>query len=57
MSWYKGAGEELSVFSDAQPRIVVPGDSIPFVGMIRDRERHVGRRYALGHVSYFHNFL
>ncbi|CAB3241485.1 unnamed protein product [Arctia plantaginis] len=47
MSWYKGAGEELSVFSDAQPRILVPGDSIPFVGVIRDRERHVGRRQLL----------
>ncbi|XP_075981879.1 uncharacterized protein LOC142980410 isoform X2 [Anticarsia gemmatalis] len=47
VGWRKGAGEELSMFSDAQPRILVPGDSIPFVGVLRDRERHPTSRRQL----------
>ncbi|XP_026736271.1 uncharacterized protein LOC113499884 isoform X2 [Trichoplusia ni] len=37
VGWRKGAGEELSVFSNAQPRIMVPGDTLPFIGVLRDR--------------------
>ncbi|CAH0591412.1 unnamed protein product [Chrysodeixis includens] len=37
VGWRKGAGEELSVFSNAQPRIFVPGDTLPFIGVLRDR--------------------
>ncbi|XP_037303544.1 uncharacterized protein LOC115454552 isoform X2 [Manduca sexta] len=43
--WRKGAGEELSLFSNAQPRILVPGDTIPFIGVLKDRHndnrRHI----------------
>ncbi|XP_072945723.1 uncharacterized protein [Epargyreus clarus] len=35
--WRKGAGEELSLFTNDPPRILVPGDPLPFVGMLRDR--------------------
>ncbi|PZC80113.1 hypothetical protein B5X24_HaOG215335 [Helicoverpa armigera] len=45
--WRKGAGEELSMFSDAQPRIVLPGDTLPFIGVLRDTHP-TARRPPLG---------
>ncbi|XP_068622927.1 uncharacterized protein [Battus philenor] len=43
--WYKGAGEELSVFVEP-PRILRPGDVLPFVGVLADRhaDRNADRR-------------
>ncbi|XP_059046695.1 uncharacterized protein LOC131842181 [Achroia grisella] len=43
--WRKGAGEELSVFSEARPRVLVPGDVLPFVGALRDYRD--GRRHLI----------
>ncbi|XP_031764970.1 uncharacterized protein LOC113512156 isoform X2 [Galleria mellonella] len=43
--WRKGAGEEVSVFSEARPRVVVPGDILPFVGALRDTRD--GRRHLI----------
>ncbi|KAJ8728863.1 hypothetical protein PYW07_006559 [Mythimna separata] len=45
VGWRKGAGEELSMFSNAQPRILVPGDTLPFIGVLRDRHGNT-RRYV-----------
>ncbi|KAF9422110.1 hypothetical protein HW555_002131 [Spodoptera exigua] len=47
VGWRKGAGEELSVFSNAQPRILVPGDTLPFIGVLRDRHGNA-RRSPIG---------
>lgn len=44
VGWRKGAGEELSMFRDAQPRVLVPGDTIPFVGVLKDRDQHTSSR-------------
>lgn len=47
VGWRKGAGEELSIFSNAQPRILVPGDTLPFIGVLRDRHGNA-RRSPIG---------
>ncbi|XP_028172623.1 uncharacterized protein LOC114361689 [Ostrinia furnacalis] len=46
VGWRKGAGEEISMFSNAQPRILLPGDTLPFVGVLRDRHND-NRRYLI----------
>ncbi|KAM3965976.1 uncharacterized protein ACR2FA_012834 [Aphomia sociella] len=43
--WRKGAGEELSVFSEARPRVLLPGDALPFLGVLRDARD--GRRHLI----------
>ncbi|CAH0397176.1 unnamed protein product [Chilo suppressalis] len=37
VGWRKGAGEEMSVYTNTQPRILLPGDAVPFIGALRDR--------------------
>ncbi|XP_045778604.1 uncharacterized protein LOC123876406 isoform X2 [Maniola jurtina] len=32
-----GAGEELNVFRSSEPRVLLPGDALPFIGVLRDR--------------------
>ncbi|XP_069362270.1 uncharacterized protein [Maniola hyperantus] len=32
-----GAGEELNVFCSSEPRVLLPGDALPFIGVLRDR--------------------
>ncbi|KAL0829700.1 hypothetical protein ABMA28_003204 [Loxostege sticticalis] len=46
VGWGKGAGEEISSFASAQPRVLLPGDAIPFVGVLRDRHTD-NRRYLI----------
>ncbi|KAJ0172742.1 hypothetical protein K1T71_011881 [Dendrolimus kikuchii] len=42
--WRLGAGEELSLFSDAHPRVLLPGDELPFIGVLKDRHHDYRRR-------------
>ncbi|XP_039748308.1 uncharacterized protein LOC120625339 isoform X2 [Pararge aegeria] len=35
--WRKGAGEELNIFSTSEPRVILPGEPVPFIGVLTDR--------------------
>ncbi|KAJ8720729.1 hypothetical protein PYW08_006194 [Mythimna loreyi] len=52
VGWRKGAGEELSMFSNAQPRILVPGDTLPFIGVLHDKHGNARRAAAGGSRSH-----
>ncbi|CAH2055888.1 unnamed protein product, partial [Iphiclides podalirius] len=41
--WRKGGGEELSVFAPSRP--LLPGDRLPFVGLLPDRRSDNGRHF------------
>ncbi|XP_026330511.1 uncharacterized protein LOC113238006 [Hyposmocoma kahamanoa] len=46
MGWRKGAGEDLSWFPAPQ-RILVPGDVLPFIGVLTDRHDANAKRHSL----------